>query len=90
MSFTDQKQRVATTKDCQSEWNGGKGGERFRCFLCGHKFKVGDKWRWVAMTGYINFLTCDSCDGEGVRDRWAERCKKYASMLKNEFWALVD
>jgi hypothetical protein len=72
MTFTDQKQRTATEKDCAALWGGEPNGERFRCYLCGRKFIIGDKWRWVYSGEFINFLVCDVCDGPDVRNRWRD------------------
>lgn len=87
MSFTDQKQRTATEADCKAKWGCGKPGERFRCFLCGHKFVPGDLWRWVYAgdLGFTNFMVCDNCDGDDVRERWRERNQEYMS---DRYWAL--
>ena len=87
MSFTDQKQFIATEEDCNFQWGGGKNGSKFRCYLCGHKFKVGDKVRWV-YAGHkkvINFFTCDKCDGTDVVDRFVALNKSYQE-LKKKFW----
>ncbi len=72
-NFTDQKQRIATEEDCDGPWGGEKHGKRFRCYLCGHKFVPGDKWRWVcaaASVALYNLLVCEQCDGEDVLERW--------------------
>jgi hypothetical protein len=84
MSFTDQKPRIATKQDLQSPWGGEKGGKRFRCYLCGHKFEEGDYWRWVFAgdKGLINFLVCRVCDGENVIEEWIVRNKR----LEIEYW----
>lgn len=76
MSFTDQKQRIATEKECNN-WGGNtESAKRFRCYLCGHKFIVGDKWRWIysASKGLYNFIVCEKCDGPDVLDRWVSNC----------------
>jgi len=77
VSFTDQKPRIATADDCRARWNGARDGKTFRCYLCGHKFEAGDQWRWVHAThrSVINFMTCASCDGPDVLDRWIEHVK---------------
>lgn len=82
-SFTDQKQRIATEEDLVARWSFGKPGEKFRCYLCGHKFKIGDKWRWVysASKGLCNFITCEKCDGIDVLDRWVELNKMIKEKL---------
>lgn len=83
MSFTDQKRRVATEKHCNANWNGGKNGKYFRCYLCGHKFVEGDGWRWVyGDTQTINFCTCDSCDGDDVVERFLKQEQEY----KDKYW----
>jgi hypothetical protein len=87
MSFTDQKQRIATEHECNN-WGGRReGGKRFRCYMCGHKFEPGDKWRWVIGTkiGLINFLVCDSCDGEDVLERW----KAQNDEIDKKYWWLL-
>ena len=86
MSFIDQKQRIATEKDCTLNWGGAKPGERFRCYLCGHKFIQGDKWRWVYAGNIklMNFLTCEQCDNN-VLDKWQEA----NDIAKAKFWWVV-
>lgn len=82
MSFTDQKPRVATEKDCKAPWQGYNNGKYFRCYLCGHKFKVGDYWRWVfagPMKGLCNFLVCEECDCDDVADKWEAQNKEFDS-----------
>ena len=86
MSFTDQKPRVATIDDTQAAWSGYQNGERFRCYLCGHKFIVGDQWRFVFGDGYINFLVCEKCDCADVQQIWKDRNEE----LRNKFWWFVD
>ena len=64
-AWTTQQPQIATEHDCQTKWNCGKPGERFRCYLCGVKFKPGDYWRFVVSPGpgAPNFMTCQTCDG---------------------------
>lgn len=85
-SFTNQKPRVATEKDLHLDWAGGKKDKYFRCYLCGHKFEVGDVWRWVYSLNHnvINFLVCEHCDGPDVMERWVEQNKEAA----RRFWWL--
>jgi len=89
--FTDQKPRVATVDDCRARWGGVPNGKRFRCYLCGYKFKPGDTWRWVYGNGqspaYGNFIVCESCDGEDVLERWAAANKE---LLQRFWWALDE
>lgn len=83
--FTDQKRRVATEAECNARWNGLARGIGFRCYLCGHKFVVGDGWRWIYMKRTINAIVCDSCDGPDVVERWHARVDEFYS---DKFWAL--
>lgn len=90
MSFTDGKPQIATEEDCQARWSGRKPGERFRCGLCGYKFKVGDQWRWLYTNSLGNGgiycgnpLVCASCDDEHVIDKWKALCDEYYS---DKFW----
>ena len=88
MSFTDQKQRIVTEADLKASWGGEPNGKRFGCYLCGKKFSIGDKWRWVSTTHkrLINCIVCDSCDGPDVIERWVMH---YAD-FKKRFWAFTD
>jgi hypothetical protein len=76
-SFTNGKPRIATEEDCKARWGTNRNRHGFRCRLCGHKFQVGDVWRFVLanFTGsplkYGNFLTCIACDGPDVVSRAA-------------------
>lgn len=85
VSFTNQQPWVATEKDCQGRWGCGKPGERFRCYICGVKFKSGDTVRWVycAGQGLTNLLTCQSCDGPDIQERW----KVINEELEKYWWA---
>ena len=96
-SFTNQKRRIATDEECKLSWDGRKNGAAFRCYLCGHRFKPGDGWRWVYSDG-TSFVTdegkklsccnpkvCDSCDGPDVLTRWASHCAEFYSA---KFWRL--
>ncbi len=92
MSFTDQKQRIATEKDCNARWNGREPGKGFRCYLCGHKFEVGDKWRWVYMGPYklLNVMVCEHCDGpnEEIAEKWQGINDEFYNNPK--FWVFRD
>lgn len=87
MAFTDQKQRVATEEHVKARWGGVPNGERFRCYLCGHKFHVGDKWRWVCTNKYINFMVCDACDSPDVIEKWTNANKEIEARF---WWAIPD
>ena len=88
MSFTDQKQRIATDKDCAARWDGLPNGKAFRCKLCGHKFVPGDKWRWVYGRGKtLNFMICEKCD-VGSNEEIIERMIAMIKESKVRFWWL--
>jgi len=82
--FTDQKPRIATEEETKASWGGEKNGKKFRCYLCGYQFKVGDQWRFVfaTHTGFINFKVCKDCDGDDVLIRWIAANEE----LKTRFW----
>lgn len=92
-TFTNQKRFVCDDEDCRMTWNGAAQGERFRCFLCGHRFRAGDGVRWISTStkspDYAfpikNILVCDTCDTPDVIDRWIARVQAFYS---DEFWAL--
>lgn len=86
MSFTDGTQQVATEKDVKARWGGRS--DSFRCRLCGHRFEVGDIWRFVVSNfkdsgvRYGNFLVCVSCDGKDVLTRAAAQ----EAEAEQRFW----
>lgn len=95
-SFTDGQRRVADEAACKAMWGGAPNGERFRCYLCGHRFVPGDGWRWqnaVGTTfeidgetfGLRNFMVCDPCDGPDVLVRWKAM---HVEFYADRFWAL--
>lgn len=86
--FTDQKPRTATEVDLKMNWSGGGKGERFRCYLCGYKFKVGDTWRWIYMgdINCVNVITCKDCDTPDVKEKWKSICTEFYTSPR--FWAL--
>lgn len=75
MSFTDGKTRKVTSEDLSYPWYGSSKAKKFRCRLCGHKFILGDDYRFVytnyksSKCHYGNFLVCADCDGVDVIDR---------------------
>jgi predicted RNA-binding Zn-ribbon protein involved in translation (DUF1610 family) len=78
-SWTNQKQRI----DCKAEWDGKPNGKTFYCNLCGHKFIVGDKWRWVYQPKHSNFFVCETCDIGDVRQRWQDLYAVYKKLKHN-------
>lgn len=94
-SFTNGKPRIATAQDCNIRWAGGRDGKYFRCYLCGHKFKEGDQFRWV-FTNNIpgaggNPIVCASCDAdnESVIAKWKSLQEEYKKAASGKFWCFV-
>lgn len=85
MKWFDPILRPATQKNLDARWCGAPPGKRFRCYLCGYKFVIGDLWRPVYANGggsakaprygHGNFLVCEKCDGPDVLERWANHCE---------------
>ncbi len=78
MSFTDGKPFTVTAEDVHRPWNGGVNGKYFRCYLCGHKFKIGDVARWQFTNDVPgvggNPMVCQKCDGtkEEIVTKWKQ------------------
>lgn len=90
MSFTDQKPRIAAEEDTKAQWSGGKQGEYFRCKLCGHRFQVGDYWRWVFVKGYVNLIVCQKCDTPDATEHWIQACRDWKLMKEHSpFWWFI-
>ena len=76
---------VATEEQCSANWGGdGRGGNGFRCHMCGHQFVPGDGWRFVLVPRLTNVLVCSKCDGadEDVAQRWAAMHEE----ARTRFW----
>lgn len=88
MSFLDQKPFIATEKHQRAPWAGGKNGKYFRCYLCGHRFQIGDivRWQYTNDTpgAYGNPLICKQCDGP--KDKIIETWRKMHEEAKNRMW----
>jgi formate-dependent nitrite reductase cytochrome c552 subunit len=93
MSFTDGKPRIVTPEDLSLRWGCAKPGQRFRCTMCGHRFEVGDVWRFVYTNGLKdgryggNPIVCEPCDGPDVIERWKKLCDEAYS---DKFWWFLD
>lgn len=97
MSFTDGTRQIATAEDLARNWSGGKNGKNFRCGMCGHKFKLGEGWRFQISSnatfkdangkswGVKNLLVCDACDGPTLLGRWVAKHHEFHS---DKFWSL--
>ena len=92
MSFTDQKPFTVTKESINQLWGGGLNGKYFKCYLCGHKFKVGDIARWVFTNDMKgaggNPLVCEKCDGTNkeVRQKWEAMHMEYNGFKKRFWW----
>ena len=93
--FTDQKTFIVTEDHMKTKWGGREASIKFRCGLCGDRFKVGDKVRWqytndIPGAGGNPFI-CEHCDTgpDDVRRRWKERYQEYRRFLNDErFWKM--
>ena len=76
-NFTDGLPRVATQRDTELRWSCSP--KNFRCGFCGHKFIVGDTYRFVFTNSHEgaggNPLVCQSCDAsnEELIERWRQK-----------------
>lgn len=95
--YFDPVLRPATEAHVRGRWGADAPGKRFRCYLCGHKFVLGDLWRPVyangggsqkaPAVGHGNFLCCEKCDGPDVLERWAEACRELDDLYERFWWA---
>jgi hypothetical protein len=85
MSFTDQKPRIATEADVKSPWSGGREGKYFRCKICGHKFVVGDYYRFV-FHNYGNIIVCQDCDKGDPVAKWTQIHEEWSRLKEGKFW----
>ncbi len=83
-------QQIATQEHLDMQWGVRPKGKGFRCYLCGHKFKLGDKWRFDIPKGRArcpNFFVCTDCDGDDVIDRFEAHVK---NLYEAYWWANPD
>lgn len=88
-SFASGKRMIATDHDCHvAKWSGREAGN-FYCQTCGHKFCVGDGYRWIYANGHSpsagNFIVCDNCDiGNDKMIELRKQAMKLLSIVSNE------
>jgi hypothetical protein len=94
MSFTDGKPHVVTHEDLTRPWSGHTDGSHFRCYLCGHRFKVGDVFRWQFTNNVKgaggNPFVCERCDGPDVVGRWKAMREEWERDCGGKWWWFVD
>jgi len=88
MGLTDQKPRIATEGDVKAPWSGGKNGKYFRCKLCGHKFEVGDYYRFI-FHNYGNIMVCQSCDKDNPAEKWTQLHDEWDKLRAGKFWWFI-
>jgi hypothetical protein len=87
-SFTDGKPHIITEEMIKAPWSGDKNGKYFRCYFCGHRFKVGETFRWQYTNDISgacgNPLVCQTCDDghDKTRKNWKVKCNKF----NNDKW----
>lgn len=90
MSFTDGKPHVVTVEDMTRPWGGKRDGSRFRCYLCGRHFLVGDVYRWQYSNGTPgaggNPMVCAPCDGPDVVERWKAMHDEWSLEGGGKWW----
>jgi hypothetical protein len=91
MSFTDGKPWIATEQDCNTtRWSGGKPGQHFRCYMCGHKFEPGERVRWQYTSDTPNAggnpLLCETCDTPDVIERWKAKHAEWRAIRTDPRW----
>jgi len=76
-----------TQKWLDAPWNG-----RFRCYFCGHKFRLGEKFRGI-FTNNIksaggNPLVCEKCntDDEKLCREWVEMNLEWRKITTDKKW----
>ena len=89
MSFTDQKPHIATVEDIKAPWSGGKNGKYFRCYLCGHRFREGDQYRFVFGKKLGNLMVCQACDSGDVLKKWSDLQEEWLKLSDSRFWHFV-
>lgn len=88
MSFIDGKPQTVSEIDLKADW-GGRSHKKFpfRCYMCGHKFQLGEYWRFIFTNDIAgaggNPIVCHSCDGDDVRERWKKLCDEFNG---DKFW----
>lgn len=86
--FMSGKPQIATKTHLELNWRGGKKGERFRCYLCGYKFKEGDYWRFQFTNDVHgaagNPLVCQNCDG--TKEEIIKKWKKMHEEVETKYW----
>lgn len=87
MGLTDQKFRFATEEDVKAPWSGGGGGRYFRCKLCGHRFEVGDYYRFV-FHKFGNILVCKDCD-TNPEEKWTQIHEEWDRLKEGRFWWFI-
>jgi len=75
----------------KGRWAGAKNSERFRCYLCGHRFILGGRRRciYAGVVKLTNLIVCEACDGtnEEVLKKWQAAFTEYKAMREKFWWA---
>ena len=85
-------EQKTVTEKLISAWRG-----RFRCNLCGYKFRVGDKYRFIATCGIKdvaggNPLVCEKCDNTDneIYAKWNAMHEEWKKVKEKFWWFLED
>lgn len=90
--FTNGEPWTATERDCNAPWSGGRNGSRFRCTLCGYRFKPGDMVRWQYTNDVQgaggNPLVCTDCDGS--KEEIVKEMKARYAEVDGRMWSFCS
>lgn len=82
-------QTVVTEQHMKLPWSGSP--KNFRCYLCGHRFQLGERFRMVFVErGPSNVLACADCDGPDaeVQERWEALARRWEER-RGIFWWFI-
>jgi len=89
-NFTDGKPRIVTSRDLEACW--GDSPDNFRCGFCGHKFILGDYYRWQYTNDVPgapgNPFVCKYCDvdPEILKKQWRVMHVNWKEMVNGKYW----
>lgn len=92
--FTSGERMIATEHDCHVFSMVYRTPGNFWCHTCGHKFAVGDGYRWIYSNGHSpsagNFMVCDTCDiGNEKMIEIRQEAIKLLSIVPDEYDAAM-
>lgn len=87
-TWRDGKPFIATEEHVKGPWMGVRDGACFRCALCGHRFKTGDRVRWQFTNDVPgasgNPLVCERCDG--TKEEIVAKMREGYAAVAGRYW----